>query len=244
LNKELFIKAVLKANKEILTYLEQDLTKDDFEYTNKSGFGGDNSLKIDLIFENIFIKHLSNFGNILSEECGFIDNNSEFTIVIDPLDGSNNFYSNLPYFGTSVALKTEDNVLAGFVANLSSKTVIFRAFDGNVQYFCLQNMKEKSILKNNKSKISIFERAYKYPNICQALKQKNIKFRSLGATALSLANAMDYNFVLFKGKVRIFDILAGLYICKNLNIYQDNKTVLIAKENDKLNFLKGIINTF
>jgi len=244
LNKELFIKAVIKANKEILDYLEQDLRQEDFKYTNKNGFGGDNSLKIDLIFENIFIKHLNSFGNILSEECGFINNNSEFTIVIDPLDGSNNFYSNLPYFGTSVALKKEDSVIAGFVANLSSKTLVFRAFDRIVQYFCLENMKEKNILKSSKSKISIFERAYKYPNICQALKEKNIKFRSLGATALSLANAMDYNFVLFKGKVRIFDILAGLYICKDLSIYQDEKTVLITKSNDKLNFFKGIINTF
>ncbi|WP_418180978.1 inositol monophosphatase family protein [Aliarcobacter lanthieri] len=244
MNKDLFIQAVLKANKEILDYIEQNLSKEDFEYTNINGFGGDNSLKIDLIFENIFIKHLNIFGNIFSEECGFINNNSEFTIVIDPLDGSNNFYSNLPYFGTSVALKKGEVVVAGFVANLSIKTVVFRAFENKIKYFCLQNMKEKEIFKNDKSKISIFERAYEYPDICKALNKQNIKFRSLGATALSLANSMDYNFVLFKGKVRDFDVLAGLYICKDLNIYQDNMTIFITKDKDKFNFFKEIINHF
>ncbi|RBQ29841.1 inositol monophosphatase family protein [Aliarcobacter vitoriensis] len=244
MNKDLFIEAVLKANKEILDYLENGLSKEDFEYTNINGFGGDNSLKLDILFENIFIKHLSSFGNIFSEECGFIDNESEFTIVIDPLDGSNNFYSNLPYFGTSVALKKGDDVIAGFVANLPMKTIVYRAFGSEVKYFCLQNMKEKKIFKNDKSKISIFERAYEYPNICKKLNDKNIKFRSLGATALSLANAMDYNFVLFKGEIRDFDVLAGLYICKDLNIYKDDETILIVKNKDNLNFFKEIINDF
>ena len=105
--KKSFIKAVILANKEICTYIDEKITLNDYEYTNINGFGGDNSLKIDLIFEEIFIKHLLEFGNIYSEECGFIDNSKKTTIIIDPLDGSNNFYSNLPYYGTSVALKID-----------------------------------------------------------------------------------------------------------------------------------------
>ena len=42
--------------------------------------------------------------NILSEECGFIDNNSEFTWVIDPLDGTSNFASGIPWFGVLITL--------------------------------------------------------------------------------------------------------------------------------------------
>ena len=60
--------AVIKANIEVLNYLKNSLKKDDFIYTNQIGFGGDNSLKIDIIFENIFIEHLKEFGNIFSED--------------------------------------------------------------------------------------------------------------------------------------------------------------------------------
>ena len=91
LYKNSFIEAVKLANKELYTYLNTNLSLKDYEYTNITGFGGDNSLKMDLIAENIFIKHLENFGNIYSEECGVKTTNKEFTIVIDRLDGSNNF---------------------------------------------------------------------------------------------------------------------------------------------------------
>ena len=86
---------IIKANIEILDYLETKIKKEDYSYTKTLGFGGDKSLNIDIIFENIFIKYLQDFGNIFSEECGFIDNKKEFTFIIDPLDGSNNFSSNL-----------------------------------------------------------------------------------------------------------------------------------------------------
>jgi len=42
--------------------------------------------------------------NILSEECGFIDNKSEYTWIIDPLDGTSNFLSGIPWFGVLITL--------------------------------------------------------------------------------------------------------------------------------------------
>ena len=98
-------KAIIKSNLEIAEYLKSSLKQEDYIYTKQIGFGGDNSLKIDIFFEDIFIKNLKYFGNIFSEECGFIDNKKDITFIIDPLDGSNNFLSNIPYFGTSVAVK-------------------------------------------------------------------------------------------------------------------------------------------
>ncbi len=95
--KEQFIEAVISANQKLFTYINNELKKNDFLYSNTIGFGGDNSLNIDLFAENIFIEFLSYFGNIYSEERGFVDFNKDYTIVIDPIDGSNNFYSNLPY---------------------------------------------------------------------------------------------------------------------------------------------------
>lgn len=42
--------------------------------------------------------------NIISEETGFIDNGSEYTWIIDPLDGTSNFAAGIPWFGVLITL--------------------------------------------------------------------------------------------------------------------------------------------
>lgn len=236
--------AVIKANIEVLNYLKNSLKKDDFIYTNQIGFGGDNSLKIDIIFENIFIEHLKEFGNIFSEECGFKDFKKDITFIIDPLDGSNNFFSNLPYYGTSVAIKKGEEIIGGFVANLALETLVYRFLDDEVVYLSLNSNKELKNRINSGSKVAVFERGYKYPDICKILNDKNIKFRVLGATAISLANARDYDFVLFMGELRAFDIDAAMYICKDLYKIVKNNLIFITKSKDCFNDFKEIIKHF
>lgn len=236
--------AVIKANIEVLNYLKNSLKKDDFIYTNQIGFGGDNSLKIDIIFENIFIEHLKEFGNIFSEECGFKDFKKDITFIIDPLDGSNNFFSNLPYYGTSVAIKKGEDIIGGFVANLALETLVYRFLDDEVVYLSLNSNKELRNRINSGSKVAVFERGYKYPDICKILNDKNIKFRVLGATAISLANARDYDFVLFMGELRAFDIDAAMYICKDLYKIVKNNLIFITKSKDCFNDFKEIIKHF
>ncbi|MDD2508925.1 MULTISPECIES: inositol monophosphatase family protein [Aliarcobacter] len=236
--------AVIKANIEVLNYLKNSLKKDDFIYTNQIGFGGDNSLKIDIIFENIFIEHLKEFGNIFSEECGFKDFKKDITFIIDPLDGSNNFFSNLPYYGTSVAIKRGEEIIGGFVANLALETLVYKFLDDEVVYLSLNSNKELKNRINSGSKVAVFERGYKYPDICKILNDKNIKFRVLGATAISLANARDYDFVLFMGELRAFDIDAAMYICKDLYKIVKNNLIFITKSKDCFNDFKEIIKHF
>ena len=240
--KNSFIEAVILANKELYTYINTNLSLNDYEYTNTIGFGGDNSLKMDLIAENIFIKYLEKFGNIYSEECGLLSSNKEFTIVIDPLDGSNNFYSNLPYYGTSVALQKNGITIAGFVTNLVSSVIIYRAFDDEIKYFSLLKETNFTPINLSKTKFSIFERAYEYPAICNFLSKNNIKYRSLGAVALSLSEANNYDFVLYGGKIRDFDVAAALYICKELFVYRTDKILLISQNKQKINLIKEFIN--
>ncbi|WP_206193923.1 inositol monophosphatase family protein [Aliarcobacter skirrowii] len=236
--------AVIKANIEVLNYLKNSLKKDDFIYTNQIGFGGDNSLKIDIIFENIFIEHLKEFGNIFSEECGLKDFKKDITFIIDPLDGSNNFFSNLPYYGTSVAIKRGEEIIGGFVANLALETLVYRFLDDEVVYLSLNSNKDLRKRVNSGSKVAVFERGYKYPDICKILNDKNIKFRVLGATAISLANARDYDFVLFMGELRAFDIDAAMYICKDLYKIVKNNLIFITKSKDCFNDFKEIIKHF
>ena len=241
LDKKTFIEAVILANKELYTYINTNLSSKDYEYTNTTGFGGDNSLKIDLLAENIFIKHLEKFGNIYSEECGQLSSNKEYTFVIDPLDGSNNFYSKLPYYGTSVALQKDGKTIAGFVTNLVSAILTYRAFDEEVKQVSLIDLKELDLIEVEKTKISIFERAYKYPEICEKLHENNIKYRCLGAVALSLSDTRNYDFVLYAGEIRIFDIAAALYICNDFFIHKTDKFLLICKNKEKFELIKEFI---
>jgi myo-inositol-1(or 4)-monophosphatase len=53
--------------------------------------------------------------NIHAEEAGKTDNGSEFTIAIDPLDGTNNFVLGIPNFSVSIGVLHKGQGIAGVV---------------------------------------------------------------------------------------------------------------------------------
>ena len=53
--------------------------------------------------------------NILSEEEGKTDKDSGYTLVIDPLDGTNNFVLGIPDFSVSIALLHKGEAIAGVI---------------------------------------------------------------------------------------------------------------------------------
>ncbi|MFA6304962.1 MAG: inositol monophosphatase [Patescibacteria group bacterium] len=80
--------------------------------------------KADLASEANILKFIKkNFPtyNILSEEAGFIDNRSEYTFVLDPLDGTINFYRQLCFFGINLALLKGDEAIFAVTHNPLNK---------------------------------------------------------------------------------------------------------------------------
>lgn len=53
--------------------------------------------------------------NIIDEEAGVIDNQGEYTWVIDPIDGTSNFANGLPTYGIMIGLLHNDQAIAGGV---------------------------------------------------------------------------------------------------------------------------------
>ena len=51
--------------------------------------------------------------NVISEESEYMDRHSEYTWVVDPLDGTSNFASGLPWFGVIIALFKGDTPVMG-----------------------------------------------------------------------------------------------------------------------------------
>lgn len=226
-----FIESTLNAGLQIALNLNSG--KANLYEKHSRGAGGDISIGADLLSEGILVEQLSAFGNIDSEEVGFVDNKKDCTIIIDPLDGSDNFLSHIPYYGASVALRENgaENSSVGIIMNFCNLSAVV-SFKGQNYYGNLAG-DFKSFSTNpptNPPKCGIFEGAYRNPHICALLNKNNIKFRSLGALALSLGLSECVNFVLFDGKKRHYDFEAGFLIAKNLYKIESEKLVLISKD--------------
>jgi myo-inositol-1(or 4)-monophosphatase len=74
--------------------------------------------KADVEAEKVIIAAIEKFFpdyNIFAEEHGHIQKGSEYTFVIDPLDGTNNFVLGIPIFTSSVALMKGKETIFGVV---------------------------------------------------------------------------------------------------------------------------------
>lgn len=220
-----FITSCIAANREIYQLLN---SRGDLQDQCKMGFGGDISLKADLAAEAIFIKHLSKFGQIYSEESGFVGDGEDI-VIIDPIDGSKNFASNIPYFGSSAALKRNGKIIGAVIANFAAGYIHIKDGSRFERRFFLQDRAENIISKPLKG-IGIFEKAYKSRALSDKLLQASFKYRTMGALALSLALSHEVDFVLFQGNVREFDIAAGWYMSEDLYQLRAPNLLLVSKD--------------
>ncbi len=203
------------------------------------GVGGDISKEIDLIAERIFVDKLSPFGKIISEEGGDIGE-GEAIIWLDPIDGSDNIISQIPYYGSSVALEIDRDVKVGVVCNFANGDIFVKS-DSEFKVAKLDRLEFSDVVKNSCSSVGIFERAYLSKIYAKRLHKKKIKYRMPGAIALSLAYGHYVDFVIFEDKLREFDIKAGMKMCENLYKYQYNDLTLICKDEDKFLHYKKIL---
>ena len=98
-------------------------TRDERERSIGRGMGGDITAAIDEAAERAVLAHLDREGiRIVSEEIG-IKGDGAVTVLVDPIDGSQNAERAIPYFALSVAVAeggTMDDVVFGFVYDFGS----------------------------------------------------------------------------------------------------------------------------
>lgn len=68
-----------------------------------------------LIIETIHAKYPDH--TIFSEEIGVMARESDYTWIVDPLDGTNNYFIGYPYFSVSLALQHAGDIVLGVVYN-------------------------------------------------------------------------------------------------------------------------------
>lgn len=109
---------------------------------------------IDVFMEDKIVKAIKEmFPNhsIYAEESGEVNNNSEYEWLIDPIDGTINFASDIPLFATSVALRKNGDTILGIIIDYSQDDV----------YYCIKgqgafcNGKHINVSKNDKLNNSI-----------------------------------------------------------------------------------------
>jgi myo-inositol-1(or 4)-monophosphatase len=225
-----FYEACILACEELYALLHYTELKSLFHKTGQIGAGGDEMSRLDLAAEKILVRHLSPFGQIISEESGVIGKEEGRKIVIDPLDGSSNALSRFPYYGVSIAhTDAEGKLHDALICNLANGDIFFINQKGLLRQTKIHIEEVFDPLTSPEPEIGIFEKAYANPKVVEALSKKGYKFRSPGAVALSLAYSRNAKFFLFVGKYRDYDFMAGLAICKDMTIISEDDFIVVSK---------------
>jgi fructose-1,6-bisphosphatase/inositol monophosphatase family enzyme len=172
--------------------------------------------------------------NILSEECGFIDNGSEHTLVMDPIDGTHNAIRGIPFYSISLAIgkKKLSDVQYGIVRNLASGDT-FWAEKGKGAYLNDKSLNTKEFQQKD-SLYSIYvgrratPRTYRVANIPR-------RARALGCASLEMClvatGAFDVYFLNYhpaKYAMRVIDIAASTLILREAGgeVFNDSYDIL------------------
>jgi myo-inositol-1(or 4)-monophosphatase len=122
----------------------------------KKGKPGDFSTEADKEAEKIIISTLQEQfpkHNFISEECGKINNDSEYTWIIDPLDGTFPYTARLPFFGVSIGLVKNNIPILG-VINLPKLKINLYAETGKGAFSNGEKIKVSSKKQLNESILS------------------------------------------------------------------------------------------
>lgn len=186
------------------------------------GAGGDKTFPVDKWAEDIIIAALANAQRegeaftLISEELGVSKfGEGEKIVLVDPIDGSNNAKSGIPFFSTSLALlngDTLDKLAVGYVMNLAVGDE-FWAVRGNGAY------KNGTRIRTSATQgimIVAYEAsspATDIPRILPLIAQAK-RTRCFGSTALDLSYLASGAISVFATATasRAFDYAAGMLI--------------------------------
>jgi myo-inositol-1(or 4)-monophosphatase len=171
---------------------------------------------------------------ILSEEDAFSRElkmegakSDEYLWLIDPLDGTNNFYNKVPFFCVSLALSRGATTLVGVVYNPVSCELFYSIRGGGAYLIRLIGEKEVRIkLENKKSKKS-FKEALLSANLTSKRVEKDLlkefpevrAMRRFGSAALEMsyvaAGMLD---AYWEHKLQPWDMAAAGLICEEAGV--------------------------
>jgi myo-inositol-1(or 4)-monophosphatase len=173
--------------------------------------------------EEILVKGLRSVlpnAGFITEEGTVAQERSEYTWIIDPLDGTTNFLQNIPFYSVSVGLVHHDELVIGIVIDVEQEETFYASKGGGA--WC----NGKSIFVSKRSSISDAVVATGFPysakNVTPQMLSvfdyflKNARgIRRLGSAALDLAYVACGRFdVYYEGSLNAWDIAGGILLVK------------------------------
>ena len=163
----------------------------------------------DLKAEKIIIEELKkarpNY-SIISEEDGSESNkDKKNTWIIDPIDGTTNFLHGVPHFAISIALRSDNDIIAGLIYD-PIKDEMFYAEKDNGAFFNNQRIR---VSKKKEISACLFATGGKYKN------EINLLTRNSGSAALDMAYVAAGRYDgYFQNNLNLWDIAAGVILLK------------------------------
>ncbi len=213
--KEVAITAALKAG--------EILTRHFGHHVNiraKDNIGRDLVSNADLESEKRIIAEIKKYyptHNILAEESAREDNSSEYTWIIDPLDGTMNFLRGFPIFSVSIGLARGEDVIVGVVFNPITKDLFVAergkgaSFQNNKIHVSTRETLAQAVVTQNIDNTR--QRREIYLQNLQSLFQDVEGFRQFHSTALEMCNvACGRTEAFILNGAHSWDIAAGALI--------------------------------
>lgn len=205
---------------------------------------GNNNIvtEYDLMSEDFIVNEIRNeytSHSIISEERDDLIQNSEYSWIIDPLDGTVNFANKIPIFSISIALQKNEEIIAGGIYN----PMLDELFYAEKNQSAFLNSKRITVSKKRDFNKSLLVTGFSYditdnPELqlqaFNSIVSKGIPIRRLGSAALDLAYVAAGRFDGFwEANLKSWDVAAGILIVREakgmVTDYQNN----ISSVNDK-----------
>ena len=175
------------------------------------GFSGlrESQYHLDLVADEVALRVLGGAGfRVISEESG-VNGSGEYTVVVDPIDGSTNCDHGVPFYATSLAVLHGEELVAGLVINQATGTV-FEAQTGAGAWRDGVAIRSSGVTEIAEAIVSF-----------SGLASRNIGWaqcRSLGAASLEICLVADGSLDVFavaqQSALHPWDYLAGLLISR------------------------------
>jgi len=152
---------------------------------------------------------------LISEEAGKVDFTGERgTIFLDPVDGTFNAVTGIPFYAISIAYAEDAEIQQAFVRNLASGET-FTAIKGKFARCNDRPIRVSDVMNLDEAAMSVYGRKFDPTRVMQ-LGQKIRRWRLFGASALELCyigcGRID-GFIDLRGTLRVTDAAAGMLVC-------------------------------
>jgi myo-inositol-1(or 4)-monophosphatase len=179
------------------------------------GFSGQRSSQyhLDVVADEVALRVLHGAGfRVVSEESG-VSGSGEYTVVVDPIDGSTNCDHGVPFYATSLAVLRDTELVAALVMNQATETVYEAELASGAQRNG-ETIKGSGQRDFAKAIVSFSGLPQRYLGWAQ--------YRSLGAASLEIClvadGSLDVFTVAHKSTLNPWDYLGGLLIAREAKV--------------------------